>query len=309
MNLSQVPKLELRHLQMLSALATAPSLGQAADRLSITPSALTHRIREAERRVTAPLLVRERGRPRLTGAGQRLLDAAERCLRELDLAEADVAQGRSIAVEIVRIGASTLSGYEWLPGLLRRLAVTQPAIEVEVALDVSLDPVAALRERRIDLAILPAPVRLAAVRSQQLFRDEMVAVLPAGHARSRQAYLEAEELIDEPYVADVTSTETGREFERLFEPRGIRPKRVRRAGHTEAVIALVRAGFGLTILTRRTAAPYLAAGDLAAVRLTRRGLYLDWHAVLRATDFRVSPARTVARTLAETTGTGVPRSC
>ena len=69
------------------------------------------------------------------------------------------------------------------------------------------------------------------------------------------------------------------------------------------MIALVLAGFSLTILTRRTAAPYLAAGDLATVRLTRRGLYLDWHAVLRATDFKASAARTVARALAETVGT------
>lgn len=297
-----MPKLELRHLQMLEALAGAPTLGRAADRLNITPSALTHRIREAERRIATPLLVRGRRVPTLTAAGERLLAVAVRCLSELDGAEHDVAHGAPQPLDVVRIGASTLSGYEWLPDLLRRLAAAHPTIDVEVALDVSLNPVAALKERLVDLAIVPARVRLGSVRSLELYRDEMVAVLPAGHRLARRPHLDAEDLIDEPYVTDGTTPEKGREFERLFEPSGVRPRRVLRAGHTEAVIALVRAGFGLTILTRRTAAPYLAGADLAAVRLTPKGLYLAWYAVLRAESFRQSAARTVAGLLVEIAG-------
>lgn len=292
-------KLDLRHLQMLEAISQSRTLLDAAHRLSISPSALTHRVREAERRLGVALLVRGKRQPSFTDAGNRMLSIATRCLRELEQAEEELARSKQQATQVVRIGASTLSGYEWLPDLLRRLNAAHPSIDVEAVLDVSLNPVAALKERLIDVAIMPARIRLGAVRSQELFRDEMVAVLPASHPKSRLRFLEADDLIDEPYVTDAMKPETGREFERLFEPSGVRPVRVLRAGHTEAVIALVRACFGVTILTRRTVAPYLAAGDLSVVRLTRKGLYLTWHAVLRAGAGKASAARVVADLLAE----------
>jgi LysR family transcriptional regulator for metE and metH len=215
--------------------------------------------------------------------------------------ERDAGLGAIVRVETVRIGASTLSGYEWLPDLLRAIEAAGLPLEVEVALDVSLNPVQALRERKIDVAIKPARVTLGSTRSIPLFRDEMVAVLPAGHSKCGRPYLAAEDLLDEPYIADGTTRETGREFERLFEPSGVRPQRVLRAGHTEAVIALVRAGFGLTILSRRTAQAYLDRGGLTAVPLTPKGLYLEWHAALRKDSYRSSPARTVADLLIAST--------
>lgn len=292
-------KLDLRHLQMLEAISQSRTLVDAARRLNISPSALTHRIDEAERRLAVPLLVRGRRQPAFTDAGNRMLSIALRCLRDLEHAESELARSGQQAVEMVRMGASTLSSYEWLPGLLRRLNVSHPSIDVEVVPNVSRDPVAALRERLIDVAIMPVRIRLESLRSLELFSDEMVAVLPSSHRMSGRRYLDVGDLIDEPYVTDAVTPETGREYERLFEPSGVRPARVLRAGQTQAVIALVRASFGVTILTRRTVAPYLAAGDLSVVRLTRKGLYLTWYAVLRAGSAKASAARTVADLLVE----------
>jgi LysR family transcriptional regulator for metE and metH len=286
--------LDLRHLQMLEVLAEARTLASAADALSITPSALTHRLREAERRIGAPVLVRGRRGVKLTPTGLRLVEVARRCLGELELAERAIERGGAAGVELVRMGASTLSGYEWLPGLLRQVESAGLAMEIEVVLDVSLAPVQALLDRKIDLAIMPTRVSVASTRSLPLFRDEMVAVVPAGHSKAGRAFLDAEDFSEESYVTDGTTRETGREFERLFEPSGVRPRKVLRAGHTEAVIALVRAGFGLTILTRRTAEPYLRPAGLVVIPLTAKGLFLEWHATLRREAFHGSPARTVA---------------
>jgi LysR family transcriptional regulator for metE and metH len=296
-----VLKLDLRHLQMLEAISQARTLKQAAERLHVSPSALTHRVREAERRLGVSLLSRDRRHPSLTAAGDRVLRTAVRCLRELEAAESEAGSAQHRSTELVRVGASTLSGYEWLPDLLRRLESTHPWIDVEIALDVSLDPVTAVKERAIDIAIMPARIRLAAVRSRKLFRDEMVAVLPSSHPKSVRPYLQAQDLADEPYVTDGITPERGREYERLFEPSGVRPRRVLRAGHTAAVIALVQAALGVTILARRAAAPYLAGANLTAVPLTRNGLYLTWYAVMRAGAAKSSAVRIVTDSLATIT--------
>jgi len=84
------------------------------------------------------------------------------------------------------------------------------------------------------------------------------------------------------------------------------PARILRAGHTEAVVALVRAGLGITVVTRTTAAPFVAAGGLSVVPLTATGQFLTWHAVIRSNQDRGSAPRVVAETLArlaEPTGT------
>jgi LysR family transcriptional regulator for metE and metH len=42
------PRLEVRHLQMIQAIAETGRVTEAAEMLGLTPSALSHRIREAE---------------------------------------------------------------------------------------------------------------------------------------------------------------------------------------------------------------------------------------------------------------------
>ncbi len=294
-----MPALEIRHLVMLDAIAGSQTLAEAAQRLNITPSALTHRLQEAERRLAQPLLMRHGRRLQLTESGSRLLQAARVCLRELETAERDATTLGQGLRQTVSLGASTLCGYEWLPGLLARLEEDESQIDVEVVMDVSIDPLRALRERRIDVAILPAPVRDRALSSVRLFQDEMIALLPTAHSMSEERFLEVRDLANEVYVADVTTPETGREYERLFEPAGVRPARVLRAGHMAAVVGLVRAGLGVTICTRTSAAPYVAGGGLALVRLAPQGQFLTWYAILHRTRSRAVPARQVAEALSD----------
>lgn len=305
-------KLDLRHLLMLEAMAATPSFADAAERLNITPSALTHRLREAERRLALPLVARDGRRARLTEPGKRMLLAAQRCLAELEAAEREAHATTGTAQQVVRLGGSPLCGFDWLPSLLRHLERARPDIDVEVVMDVSLNPLAALVDRRIDLAVMPTRVKSRAATSMRLFQDEMIALLPVGHPKAGRRHLDVSDIAAEVYVADTTAPEHGREYERLFEPAGLRPARILRAGHMEAVVALVRAGLGVTVTTRTSAAPFVAGGGLGVVPLTASGLFLTWHAVIRTSAERGAGPRVVAEALAHVVGGrrpgGAPRA-
>jgi LysR family transcriptional regulator, regulator for metE and metH len=294
-----MPVLDVRHLVMLEAISVSPTLAEAANRLNITPSALTHRLQEAERRLACPILTRSGRRPQLTDAGQRVLQAARICLRELEAAERESIGGGGAPRETVRLGASTLCGYDWLPGLLGRLQVTHPHIDVEVLMDISVDPLRALRDQRIDLAVLPVRVQGRGLTNLRLFQDEMVALVPTNHRMSGARFIGVEELAGDVYVADVTIPEAGREYERLFEPAGVRPARIVRAGHMAAVVGLVRAGLGVTICTRTSAAPFMPAAGLTILGLAPQGQFLTWHAILRSSRRRGAADRAVADALVD----------
>ena len=127
----------------------------------------------------------------------------------------------------------------------------------------------------------------------------MIALVPADHPKAKRRHLDVRDLVTEAYVTDTTAQESGREYERLFEPAGVRPARILRAGHMEAVIALVRAGLGLTVTTRTSAATFVAGGGLKVVPLSAASRHLTWYAHYRTTRLRGAAVRLVAEALAE----------
>ncbi len=55
---------------------------------------------------------------------------------------------------------------------------------------------------------------------------------------------------------------------------------------TEAIINMIKAGLGVSVLVRWAAAPYLNSSDLVPVHLTRSGIRRMWYAVTLREDSR-----------------------
>ena len=62
----------------------------------------------------------------------------------------------------------------------------------------------------------------------------------------------------------------------LVGPAGISLRAVQELTLTEAMLELVKAGMGITALSRWSVAPQLEEGSLVAVSVTREGLWRDW---------------------------------
>jgi LysR family transcriptional regulator for metE and metH len=284
---------------MISAISESTNLKTAAALLNISPSALTHRVKEAEQIVGAKLFNKLRGGLQLTPAGTILLNAAQTCIRELDKAERSLADGNLGLIKTVEFGASTLCALHWLPDFLRFLERGHPEIELELGVDIAVDLIGALRHKNIDLALMPLKVESTALKNVFLFHDEMVAVLPQTHPKASRPYLEAIDFLDETYIGIRPGRERGREYERFFGPAAVTPKRLMPGRSIETVIVLVRAGMGITIMTRWSAQHYLSAHDLRAIPLTNQGLPIEWYAVIRDEESGASPVTKVAGRMAE----------
>lgn len=293
------PSLDIRHLQMLAAIAREGNVTRAAETIGLTQSALTHRIREAERRLGSALFTRVGKGLRATPAGEMLTAVAERVLGELERAEHDAVE-MSVGVEhVVRIGVGTYTRYHWLPSFLARLRERAPGLQVEVFADAMQRPLEMLLDGTIDVAIVAAGARPIGVVGIPLFTDELVAIAPVEHRFAKCPYIEAEALRDEVWISYGTKTEPGFESERFMRPARVWPKRFLRVELPEAIVELVRAGMGVSILSRWAVEPYLRAGTLACTRLGESGLDIDWFAAVRQADGEGSPAHRLAVSLAE----------
>lgn len=128
----------MKNLQGLLAFveaARAGSLRAAADRLEVTPAAVSKNLARLEQQLGVRLLQRTTRRMALTAEGEVFLDKARAALRGLDEAVAEVSQSAQVPAGRVRISVGVAFGRRWVLPLLPHLAARYPAVVLEVDLD------------------------------------------------------------------------------------------------------------------------------------------------------------------------------
>ncbi len=291
------PRLDLRHLSLVVALDQTGSVTRAAELLGITQPALSRQIREAERRLGTALYSREKKRLRPTLAGECLLEHAKRILAEVARAESDTIQLPAGPQHLVRLGAGAYSCYRWLPGFLLALEAREPGLEVTVAGETARLPQDAVLNDTLDVALVAGPVEGRGLRVLRLFDDELIAVLPRDHPLAGRKVLEAGDFAEETYITYGPTYQKGHETDRVLRPAKVWPKRLVKVELTDAIVDLVAAGYGVSVLSRWAVAPAVASGRIAAARVTEAGLPITWSAVLRRSDGDPAPSLRLAQAL------------
>ena len=245
--------MSIRQLQMIRALEVAGSVSTAAIALQVSQSALSHRIREAERLLDTPLYSRQNKKLVATPAGLRVQFAARRVLAELERAEHDVAHMSGGVTTTVRLGLEAYASHHWLPELYQQLAIKCAHIGLEITADVGLHPESALRQQSIDIALISGLPPAKDFNCMHLGEDSLLALMASDHPLAKNASVFPEMFADFPYVAYHTNPEQGREYDLVFRRHHVLPSNVISAGVTEAVLTIVGQSQGLTILPAWTA--------------------------------------------------------
>jgi DNA-binding transcriptional LysR family regulator len=131
-----------------------------------------------------------------------------------------------------------------------------------------------------------------------LFKDELVLAVPRGHWLAARKYVDGRDLKEETLILNnVSALEREYVKQLLFGAAGGKVARVLHLPATEAVLELVQAGLGVSVLASFTLTTRVARGDLAAVRLTRRGIKRQWVGVFPQGSRLSRPIRTLLATL------------
>jgi len=273
--------LELRHLHLVAAIADTGTVTAAAARLHLTQSALSHQLRDAEGRLGARLFERMGRRMRLTTAGERLLSAARSILEGLEQAEREIHRAVSGRLGPLRLTTQCHTVYHWLPGRLKIFQRSYPDVEVQVVAGATDEPVPWLLEGRIDLAIVHRLERDPRLESRPLWSDELVVVMHPRRPLARRSCIEARDFADQHLFVYSSALESNLVFREILIPAGVTPRRVSHIQLTEALIEMVKADLGITVLQRWSVAPQLERGELVARPLTAAGRLRRWNAVWR----------------------------
>ena len=180
---------------------------------------------------------------------------------------------------VLRLCTQCNTGYHWLPPLLQSFHRKFPGVDVQIMVNATDHPIESLLEGQIDLAVVTSDVDDKRLVTAPLFEDEFVAVVAPTHPFAKRAYVEPADFAEEHLIVYKIERSNSFIFQRVLGPAGIEPDRVSQVPLTEAILELVKAGLGVSVMARWSIEPAIRAGTVKAVRITRRGTYRPWTAV------------------------------
>ena len=176
--------MELRHLRYFLAVAEEGHVTRAAERLGIQQPPLSNQIRALERELDVLLFRRKPRGIELTDAGRAFLADARAILAQVD--HAFVTTRRTARGEQGRIAVGFTSSapfHPFVPRVLRAFRQNFPLVSLVLEEAGTSELVTALRGETIDAAFIRSPVAdPAGLAVLALLEEEMLAVLPTGHA-------------------------------------------------------------------------------------------------------------------------------
>ena len=258
--------MDVARLKTLIHVAELGSLSKAADRLGIAQPALSRQIRLLEAEIGAPLFVRHGRGMAITPIGRQALDHATRAMAELDAMRGVAARVKGSLTGDIRIGVTpTVAEIVAVP-LVRALAPAHPALKLRLTAAYSGYLLDWLRRDELDLAVSYDPPPTRSLRIAPVMVEELLLVRAGAARRARPAIpfarLKGERLI-------LPSARHGLRLimESCAQRADIALDAAIEADSFGAMIDLVRAGFGATVLPLAPIHALTQSGALNATRL------------------------------------------
>lgn len=251
--------MEIRHFHYIRTIYETGSISRAAEKLYISQPSLSQLLKSVEKKVGAPLFDRGSQPLRPTTIGQKYLETAQRIM-ELDTEfhryvedELGCAQGTLV------VGSSPFRSTYFLASFLPEFQEKYPGIRLQLAEHTSKRLEEAVLSGDADLIIATQPVDANAFSFAELYSEEMVLVLPAGHELSKQYHLPQDcrgtlpllpigLLKDTPFIQMHSEQKLHQQLLSLCEEAGFTPKIYLQTRSMETALTLAAAGLGATLL-------------------------------------------------------------
>jgi DNA-binding transcriptional LysR family regulator len=273
-------------VQAFLAVAECGSFAQAAERLSLSQTAVSHRMRKFEESLGVLLLVRTARGVVLTEAGVALLPRARAAVQQLE-SSFDLAHqiGRS-AGSTVAFGCLPTIAAGILVPLLQRHEREQPQVQIRVFDSSPAEILQLVESATAAFGITVQRGSNPRLDSERIAEEAFVLVCPQSHAWAARASMSWAQLSDQPLIRIGLPSGNSMTIDEAVGP--LREQLLWRyeAQRTVAALDMVRARLGLTIVPELSvgAGDDLAVIPLESPRVTRT------LAVVRRRDEKLLPA-------------------
>jgi DNA-binding transcriptional LysR family regulator len=200
--------MDMRRLRVFVAVAREGSISAAAAALGYAQPTVSHHLAALEAQLGTRLVERVPRGVVLNDRGLALMPHAEAVLSRLEQGERAVRDQAELRAGSLRIGTFATAGARLLPGPVADLHRRHPGLQVTLTQAEPADTVAALRDGRLDLALVfsqrgHVTERATDVAFHHLLDDPLFLVLPEGHPQARRARVPLTALAGDRWITGV----------------------------------------------------------------------------------------------------------
>ncbi len=294
-------RIDLTSLQLFVAVCELGSIGKAAEREFIAPSAVSKRLSDLEATLDTALLYRHARGVDITPAGETFLHHARSVLMSLDRMQGELSEYADGVKGHVRIHANISAIVQFLPEDIGGFAKLYPQLRIDLQEHLSGDIVRAVTEGAADMGICNPLTDMGELQSKPYRQDRLVLVVPRKHPLARKKQLSFADSLDFDHVGLHSNSAIYLAQNRAAAAVGKTIALRIQVTSLDAVCRMIDNGLGIGVLPDKAFALVRGVGDLVAIPLTDNWALRD--IVLVARDFSALPvpARLLVEHLCKTT--------
>jgi LysR family hydrogen peroxide-inducible transcriptional activator len=240
--------MEIHQLRYFRAVAECESFTRAAKREHVSQPSLSHQILKLEDELSAKLFDRTGKAVKLTAAGETFLPTAQSILRQVAEARSQIREIAGIESGRGRVGVIPTVAPFFLPSVLASFAKQYPLIEVSVVEQPGAVLLELLRDRNIDLAIMPVAPGEKGITSTELFQEKLFAVVCEGHALGKYKKIRLEQMGGAPFLFLKDGHCFRDDVLAMFQKANVQPRITFESGCFLTVLNMVKAGIGVSVV-------------------------------------------------------------
>ncbi|HEV8308013.1 MAG TPA: selenium metabolism-associated LysR family transcriptional regulator [Methylomirabilota bacterium] len=246
--------MDFRQLEVFAQVVDTRSFSRAAEALRLTQSTVSEHIRLLEDEIGTRLFDRLGRETVPTRAGELLHTYARRLLTLRTEARQALDQFLGQVSGVLTVGASTIPGEYVLPPLIGAFREKFPHVSIALQISDTHEIGEAVLEGRVELGVVGARPTHRNLEAVELMPDELVVVVPPGHAWFGRPLVTLEELRPEPLIVREPGSGSRQALETALEEAGTGLTGLRviaEMGSTSAIKQAVKAGVGVSIISKR----------------------------------------------------------
>ena len=284
--------MDLRQLEILQTIAETGSFTACGRKLHVSQSAISRQILLLEEELGEPLFLRVGRTVKMTPAAESLVQLGKRVFQDVRETVGVITDRTRELKGTLRIsGGMTVCLYVF-PPLLKHARRVHSKLDVRLTVATAERSVQEIRAGRVDAGLLTLPVDESDLVTVPVMREELLLVMPPGHALARRRRVAARDLADQPFVLFEQGSATRRVIDRLFASESMEPTIVMDTENVEIIKAMVKTGLGIGIVPYQSIAREVRAGQLFCARV-------EGHELIRETGWVYARATRTPRMINE----------
>ena len=190
----------IKQLKAFIVLSQSQSYAEASERLNLTQPALSIAIKNLESSLGGALLTRSTRSMSMTPEGQAFLPVAKRLLNDFDDALNDISNTFLLNTGKLSIAAMPFISAAILPSIMKQFSQSYPQITLSLHDVVNEDVISSVRSGKTELGICFNPGHTEDLTFEQLFTEELIAIVPRNHALAEGQEVNWASLISYPFI-------------------------------------------------------------------------------------------------------------